>query len=203
MVPIHYPNQCRLIISEVFWQSPEDNFTGNALDIHPWYVFENYKFIIITASFRGQWVWCHATLPTYITHCKSTWRPANPPSALHWHRLPHQCGRQIFFTAISADRIFKAPSYLFKHICVQMMNMCCWKQFLTSSANCKLINRLLLFLPLFLPVRLNTNGLIELVPNSQSRSLCSVWKKQAQGEDAPKACIQEIISHLIKSNEIL
>ena len=54
--PSHYLNQCWLIISEVLWHSPESNFTGNALDICPWYVFENYLSRITAASHRGKWV---------------------------------------------------------------------------------------------------------------------------------------------------
>ena len=38
MAPSHYLNQCWIIISEVFWHSPEDNFTGN--NISHWHEFE-------------------------------------------------------------------------------------------------------------------------------------------------------------------
>ena len=40
--PNHNLNQCWLIISQVLWHLPEDNFTGNAQYIHPWFEFENY-----------------------------------------------------------------------------------------------------------------------------------------------------------------
>ena len=46
MTPSHYLNHCGLIISEVFWHSPEGNFTGNAQDVYPWYEFENYSLKI-------------------------------------------------------------------------------------------------------------------------------------------------------------
>ena len=36
--PSHYLNQCRLIICEVSWHSPEGNFTGSAQGIYPWYL---------------------------------------------------------------------------------------------------------------------------------------------------------------------
>ena len=52
--PSHYPNQYWLTISELFWHSPEGNFTGNAQDIYPWYEFEKYEFKITAASQRGQ-----------------------------------------------------------------------------------------------------------------------------------------------------
>ena len=42
MTPSHYLNQCWLLISEVFWHSPEDSFTESAQDIYPWYGAENY-----------------------------------------------------------------------------------------------------------------------------------------------------------------
>ena len=54
--PSHYLNQCWLIIVEVLWHSPEGNFTGNAHNIHPWYVFENDWFWITAASPSDQWV---------------------------------------------------------------------------------------------------------------------------------------------------
>ena len=40
MATPHYLNQCCLIISEVMWLSTECNFTRNAQDIYPWYVFK-------------------------------------------------------------------------------------------------------------------------------------------------------------------
>ena len=42
MAPSHYLNQCWLMMSEIWWHSPEGNFTGNAQDICLWYEFENY-----------------------------------------------------------------------------------------------------------------------------------------------------------------
>ena len=42
MAPSHYLNQCWLSTSDVFWQSQEVNFTGNAEDIYPWYEFKNW-----------------------------------------------------------------------------------------------------------------------------------------------------------------
>ena len=54
--PSHYLNQCWLIISQVFWHKSNNNFTGDAHDIYPWYQFENYLFKIRAACSRGQWV---------------------------------------------------------------------------------------------------------------------------------------------------
>ena len=51
-----YLNQCWLIINEILWHSPEDNFTGNVQDIYPWYVCENYWFESTVASPRDHWV---------------------------------------------------------------------------------------------------------------------------------------------------
>ena len=42
MAPNHYLNQYWLIINEILLCSPEGNFTGNAYNIYPWYLFENY-----------------------------------------------------------------------------------------------------------------------------------------------------------------
>ena len=58
MAPSHYLNKCCLpvIISEVFWHSPEGNFRGNIEDIYPWYKFENYYFDITATSPIGRWV---------------------------------------------------------------------------------------------------------------------------------------------------
>ena len=47
---------CCLMISEILWHSHEGNFTGNALDIYPWYEFENHLFNITAISPRDQWV---------------------------------------------------------------------------------------------------------------------------------------------------
>ena len=54
MVPSHHLNQCWLIISEVLWQSPVGNITGNAQDIYHWYEFENYWFKNTVTFFRDQ-----------------------------------------------------------------------------------------------------------------------------------------------------
>ena len=53
--PIHYLNQCWLIIKGVLWYSPYNIFTGSARDISSWYEFENYNFEIMATSPRGQW----------------------------------------------------------------------------------------------------------------------------------------------------
>ena len=34
------------------WRAHEDNFTGNAIDIYPWYDLENYSFKITTKSHK-------------------------------------------------------------------------------------------------------------------------------------------------------
>ena len=49
--PSHYLNQCRLIISEVLWHSPEGNFPWNMYDID---ILD--MSLIAAASPRGQWV---------------------------------------------------------------------------------------------------------------------------------------------------
>ena len=51
--PSHYLNWYWLIISHVLWHSPKGNFTRNAEDIYPWYIFENYYFNIRALSLRG------------------------------------------------------------------------------------------------------------------------------------------------------
>ena len=48
--PSHYLIQCWSIISDVLWQSWDDNFTANTQDICPWYEFENYQFQITEES---------------------------------------------------------------------------------------------------------------------------------------------------------
>ena len=53
MAPSRYLNQCWLIISEVFWHSPEGNFIGNAQDIYLWHTFE--KLIIEGYSHSSHW----------------------------------------------------------------------------------------------------------------------------------------------------
>ena len=52
MAPIHYPNHCWLIISEVLWYSPEGNImlTLSMVDIRP-----NQSFKNTGTSFRDQW----------------------------------------------------------------------------------------------------------------------------------------------------
>ena len=52
----HYLNQCRLMISEVLWHSPDSNFTENTQDIYHWNEFESYHFETVITSPRGQWV---------------------------------------------------------------------------------------------------------------------------------------------------
>ena len=54
--PSHYLNQCWLIITKALRYSPEDNFTGKAQDIYPWYEFENYSFKITSTSPSDQWL---------------------------------------------------------------------------------------------------------------------------------------------------
>ena len=54
--PSHYLNQCRLMISEVLWHSPDSNFTENTQDIYHWNEFESYYFETVITSPRGQWV---------------------------------------------------------------------------------------------------------------------------------------------------
>ena len=40
----------------VLWDSPEGNFTKNALKIYPRYGLQNYKITVTVKSSRGQWV---------------------------------------------------------------------------------------------------------------------------------------------------
>ena len=99
MAPSHYLNQCWLIISQVLWHLPEDNFTQNTQYIHPWYEFENHKFKEIATSPRGQWVnakeWALEPLLLslwYIYASKANGTPhlsEHGPSTLHMLRLAY------------------------------------------------------------------------------------------------------------------
>ena len=53
--PSHHLNQCWLIV-KVMWHVHEDNFTGNAKDIYPWYELENYSFKTTTTSHKDIWI---------------------------------------------------------------------------------------------------------------------------------------------------
>ena len=71
--PSHYLNHCWLIISKVFWHSPEGNFTRNAQGIYHWYELGNYLSKVSATSPRGHWVKSHSVKhrhPTLIW----TWR---------------------------------------------------------------------------------------------------------------------------------
>ena len=94
----HYLKQCWLIISEVFRYSPEGNFTTNALNIYPWFQFENYQTEITwrlckeLSEVSDKWLqisWfrtsskCTAAYPLCIetvTIPQSIFRPANQTS---------------------------------------------------------------------------------------------------------------------------
>ena len=52
MARSHYLNQCRLIMNEDLWQSPDSNFPA----IYWWYQLENCLSNISFKSPRGQWV---------------------------------------------------------------------------------------------------------------------------------------------------
>ena len=54
--PIHYLNQCWLIISEVQWHSYPGSFTRDPSTINHWNLFENYISKISFKIRRGQWV---------------------------------------------------------------------------------------------------------------------------------------------------
>ena len=54
--PSHYLNQCWLLVSEVFWHSPDSNFTTSAQAINLYNMLENDTFKIIPTSPNGQWV---------------------------------------------------------------------------------------------------------------------------------------------------
>ena len=51
--PSHYLNQCWLLVSHIFWHSPENNFVGNAWDYYPLCEFKNYWFKITATSAEG------------------------------------------------------------------------------------------------------------------------------------------------------
>ena len=53
--PSHYLNQCWLIISEIQWQSPKNNFTRDASAITYWNQLENHLKIVFKSP-MGQWV---------------------------------------------------------------------------------------------------------------------------------------------------
>ena len=90
--PIHYMNQCWLIIEDVLWHSHENNFTRNTHELHPLHVFGNYTFTITTASPSGQWVklphddvinWKH--FPRYWPFVMGIHRsPVNSPHKGQW-----------------------------------------------------------------------------------------------------------------------
>ena len=56
MAPSHYLNQCWLIINEVMWHSPENNFARSALEFNPYHVFRDQTFEITTTSPKSQWI---------------------------------------------------------------------------------------------------------------------------------------------------
>ena len=60
MAPSHYLTQCWLIIEDVLWHSPENNFTS-AHGLNLFNVFGDYTLKIIATYLRGQWVnlQCH------------------------------------------------------------------------------------------------------------------------------------------------
>ena len=60
----HCMNQF-LIISEVLWHSPGSNFMRNAHYIYPWFEFENYWFMITTASLRSNGLMCSLLSRTF------------------------------------------------------------------------------------------------------------------------------------------
>ena len=51
---MHYLNQCWLIINEILWHSPEDDFSITSQDIYPWYECENHTLKTISTSSNGQ-----------------------------------------------------------------------------------------------------------------------------------------------------
>ena len=76
--PSHYLNQCWLMINEVLWHSPDNNFTENTSDFYNWNEFEIYEFDIVVKSSRGQWfkvkslqiIWRLSTHRWVVTHDK-------------------------------------------------------------------------------------------------------------------------------------
>ena len=63
--PSHYLNQCWLLISEVPWHLPDNNFTVSAQSTILYNEFENLTFIITSTakSPKGQWV--HESVATW------------------------------------------------------------------------------------------------------------------------------------------
>ena len=89
--PSHYLNQCWLMISEVFWHSPDSNFIENTWDIYHWNEFENYSFETVVKSPRGQCVnscYMKESL-TLISRAQLQWRRHMPS-----HRISERplCG---------------------------------------------------------------------------------------------------------------
>ena len=56
MAPSHYLNQCWLLISEVLWLSPENNFTSCVPATIQHHAHDNYMFNIAATFPRRQWV---------------------------------------------------------------------------------------------------------------------------------------------------
>ena len=56
MAPSHYQNQCWLIIRDILWHSPENNFIMSAQANILWNDFKYCSFNITASSSRGQWV---------------------------------------------------------------------------------------------------------------------------------------------------
>ena len=80
MAPSHYMDQCWLIISEVQWQSHEENLTRDTSATNYWNKLENYLSKISLKSPRGQLVnsltpgWCGSdfliVISDYMLHIK-------------------------------------------------------------------------------------------------------------------------------------
>ena len=59
----HYLDQCWLIISEVLWNSSENNFTSSAQDVYNWYRFEHYfNYNCISHAPVGLYFMCKYTI---------------------------------------------------------------------------------------------------------------------------------------------
>ena len=62
-----YLNQCWLIISEVFRQSPQENVTRNVFDIHPGYGHEHFWYKITVVANKCQMgSWLHLRIYTNL-----------------------------------------------------------------------------------------------------------------------------------------
>ena len=74
--PSHYLNQCWLIISEVLWHLPENNFTGNVQDTYHWYESEKLLIQDFSSNSQGSMSSLHVPVfPRYAMPWKASLDP--------------------------------------------------------------------------------------------------------------------------------